>query len=190
MKHHRELARNIRNFKYERSEHGIVVPSMGLIVGGTLTHWLNGEDPQHEENLITTEGLNHMLETVLDTSGTRVTQWYVAVYGGSASAGLTGDNFNTNASEFTTEYDEATRPQYDLSAATATGGSISNSANKADFTFNTGATVTGAAIVSWSSKSDGSGTDRCFAAADFGSSRSVVDDDVLTIQYTVTIANS
>lgn len=137
-------------------------------------------------NLIVTEGRNHILDVVLHGS-TQVTTWYVALFEGNYTpvAGLTAATFTSAATECTA-YDEATRVPY--VEAAASGGVTTNSASKAVFTINASKTIYGAALLSASAKSSTSGT--CLAAARFSSSRAVVDDDEISLSYSITLTAS
>ena len=134
-------------------------------------------------NIVTTEGLNHILSVVLN-NGSKVSPWYVALFEGNYTpvAGLTAANFTANATECTA-YDESTRVEY--AEGTPSGGVITNSASKAVFTINASKTLYGAALLSASAKSSTSGT--CLAAARFSSSRPVEDNDEVAITYSLTL---
>ena len=137
-------------------------------------------------NIVSTEGLNHLLSVGL-AGGSQVGTWYVAPFEGNYTpvAGLTAATFTAAATECTA-YDEATRVAY--VEAAPSGGVITNSASRAVFTINASKTLYGAALVSASAKSSTSGT--LLAAARFSSSRAVVDNDEVAIAYTLTLTSS
>ena len=91
-----------------------------------------------------------------------------------------------------TAYDEVTRPAYNEAAAS--GKSITNSANKATFTIDATKTIYGAALVGGGSaattKGDVAGGGTLFSAGKFAASKSVINDDVLNITITITLADS
>ena len=136
------------------------------------------------KNLVTTEGLNHVLSSTLD-GGTQITTWYVGLKGtGSAAAGDTMSS-HSGWSEIT-DYSQSVRQT--LTLGTAAAGSIDNSANKASYSINATATVAGAFITSDSTKSGTSGT--LYGVVDFASSRSVISGDTLEVTVTLTAASA
>ena len=145
--------------------------------------FLKDRDATPVHNIVTNVGLNHILDTELHNA-TQVATWYVGIKNtGSPAAGDTmashaGWTENTN-------YDEATRVEYEEAAAS--GQSITNSANKATFTIDTDTqTIHGAFLVSNSTKGGSTGTLLC--VADFASSKACDDNDVLEVTYTVSAA--
>ena len=137
-------------------------------------------------NIVTTEGLNYLLSVGL-AGGSQVSPWYIGLFEGNYTPvpGLTAATFTAAATECTA-YDEAARVAY--VEGTPSGGVIDNSASRAVFTMNATKTVYGGALLSVSTKSSTSGT--CLAAARFSSSRAVVDDDELSVRYSLTLTSS
>jgi len=140
-------------------------------------------------NLIVNEGLNHMLDVTLHGK-TLIDPFYCVLFESDTTILATHDYAAPGYTEVNAAIDEATRPEYNEAAAS--GQSITNSANKATFTFNASKTIYGAALVGGSSTKgdttdDGAHVELC--AAKFGSSRAVVDDDVINLTYTVTAAD-
>lgn len=182
------IANAFRNRQYERTPSGIFFPKVGggLGIQGVFEHWLNGKDHQVEPNLIVNTGLNHLLSAAL-AGGSAISSWYVAPFSGNVTpvAGTTAATFTAVATE-TTAYDEAARVAwaYDAVASQA----ISNNSTRATFTMNATVSVYGAGILSASAKSSTSGTLLCYAK--FAAVRAMVDDDVLTIKYTISATSS
>ena len=91
----------------------------------------------------------------------------------------------------TTSYDEGTRPAYNEAAASSQ--STTNSANKAVFTISATKTMYGASLVGGGTNPTGKGdttsggTLLCYGK--FGTSRAVIDSDVVNFTYTVTSAD-
>lgn len=160
-------------------------------VGGVFTveHWRDGKLLGTEEcpNLICNQGLNHILDVVLHGT-TPVSPWYVALFKGNYTpvATVTASSVVADSTEApaTTDYDEATRQEYVEAAASSQ--STTNSASKATFTMKTTITVYGAFLISSSSGSTGT----LLAITRFSTSRAVIDNDVLTITYTLTAASA
>ncbi len=136
------------------------------------------------KNLVTTEGLNHVLSITLD-GGTQITTWYVGLKGtGSAAA---GDTMASHAGwTENTDYSQSVRQT--LTLGTAAAGSIDNSASKATYSINATATIAGAFITSDSTKSGTSGT--LYGVVDFSSARSVISGDTLEVTVTLTAASA
>lgn len=137
-------------------------------------------------NIVPTEGLNYLLSAGV-AGGSQVSPWYVALFEGNYTpvAGLTAATFTAAATECTA-YDEAARVAY--VEGTPSGGVVDNSASRAVFTMNATKTIYGGALLSVSTKSSTSGT--LLAAARFSSSRAVVDDDELSVRYSLTLTSS
>lgn len=137
-------------------------------------------------NIVTTQGLNHILDVVLHNTSA-VSPWYIALFEGNYTpvAGLTAASFTAAATECTA-YDESARVVYNEAAAS--GGVTTNSASRAVFTMNASKTLYGGALLSASAKSSTSGT--CLAAARFSSSRDVVNGDEVAVAYSLTLTSS
>lgn len=180
------LLRSLRNHRYEETPDGFFLPKERVLVRGLFVHSLNGGEPEYDTNLVVTEGRNHMLNVVL-SGASQVATWYVALFASNVTpqATWTAANFVANATEFTA-YDEATRPEYVETAASA--GAINNYSNKAAFTVNASGTVYGGAILSSSVKSGSSGV--LLASARFTNSRAVEDDDLLQIGYQLSLTST
>lgn len=161
------------------------MPVMGVF---ELEHRRNGKLIGRDiaSNIVTTEGLNHILSTVV-AGGSAVSPWYIALFEGNYTpvAGLTAATFTASATECTA-YDEAARVAY--VEGTPSGGVIDNSASRAVFTMNATKTIYGGALLSVSTKSSTSGT--LLAAARFSSSRAVVVADELSVRYSLTLTSS
>ena len=138
------------------------------------------------DNVVVDEGLDHILNTEWRNQS-QISTWYVVLF----DSDTTPDGSETYATpvftEVTTEVDEATRDTYDPAAPSSQ--TITNSASKGSYTFNTGATIYGAAILGGggaaTTKGDTAGGGTLSCAGRFASSRGVVDDDVINITYSI-----
>jgi hypothetical protein len=171
---------------YNRSEGGVYVPiQQPLALAGIwdCEHVREGKviDRWSTPNLIVDEGLNHILDVQFH-GATQIATWYIGLFEANYTpvAGVTAATI-TSASTECTAYDESTRVEYNEAAPASK--SITNSANKATFTFNATKTIYGAFLVSASAKSATTG--KLFSAAQFGSSKAVVDNDQLLVTYTI-----
>jgi len=166
----------------------------GLRIGGTFHIECFDKDGnikwvEDTHNLITNQGLNHILNVVLDAA-TQITAWYCALVetDTAAAAGMT---YAVPVYTETTTYAPGTRPEYVEAASTAQ--STTNSASKAVFTMNATKTLYGAALVGGGSAATtkgntaGGGTLLCYAK--FTASRAVVDTDVCNLTYTLSAAD-
>jgi len=143
---------------------------------------------EHCSNIVTDEGLDHALDVYYHGKAI-INPWYCCM-SESDTAAAAGMTYAVPVYTETEAYDEATRPIYNEAAAA--GQSITNSANKAVFTIDAAKTLYGASLVGGSDvKSDvtNAATHVLSCYAKFGSSRDVVDDDVVNLTYTVTAAD-
>lgn len=140
-------------------------------------------------NLITNQGLDHILDVILHGS-TQITTWYCCLIESNTNAAA-GMTYAVPVYTESTAYDEATRPAYVEAASSSQ--SVTNSANKAVFTIDDTKTMYGASLVGGgtdgNTKGDtaGGGTLLCYAK--FASERAVVDDDVINLTYTISAAD-
>lgn len=192
MKHRGEILRALANNKFEITDEGGI-----LLQAGINAMPMGVFDVEHRRkgdliarvagsNIIPTEGLNHILNTILH-GGSQVLTWYVALFEGNVTpaASLTAATFTATTTECTA-YDESTRVEFNEGAAS--GGVLDNASNRAIFTMNATKTVYGGALLSASAKSATTGT--LLAAARFSTSRNVVDDDELSVRYTLTLTSA
>ena len=133
-----------------------------------------------KKNLITTEGLNHILDSTFHAS-TQVTTWYIGLKGSGTPAA--GDTLASHSgwSEIT-DY-SGSRPAWTEGAASS--GSMTNSSS-VDFSITGTATIAGAFLASAASGTTGT----LYGVVDFASSRAVLSGDTLQVTVTVTAASS
>lgn len=188
IRHARELKRYLTNHQWERTANGgLLFPKAGLAIGGIVEHDVNGQDVRFDHNLVPTEGLNHVLDVVLH-GVTPVATWYIALYAGAVdpSASWTAANVTANSTEITSGaegYSESTRVAYNEAAAAA--GSITNAANKAQFTIVTATTLNVNGIFLASASAKGATTGALFSATRFSSQRALSNADLFNIGYTI-----
>lgn len=175
---------------YQMSDGGLLIPSSPIRVKGVYhgLHLRDGKviDEWEDENIVPTEGLNHILSTEL-VAGTQITSWYLAPYEANYTpvAGVTAATI-TAASTESTAYTSGTRVAW--TPGSVSGGVVSNSASPATFTFNATKTIYGAFLISNSTKSATTGT--LFSASLFSSAKSVVNLDQLILTYSFTLTSS
>lgn len=195
LKHAREFAGYLRNFKYEVSPNGVYFPQANALARGTYTHWVAGFESEmvSDHNIIPDEGLNHFLSVALkgpSGAGTQITTWYLMLHSGSGtpSASLTAANYNATLNEIvsgTEGYSEATRVQWVGDAVDTVNTEVVNGASPATFTIVTASTlaVNGAGLVSASTKGSTAGV--LLSAGKFSATRNLSNTDEFKLKYKV-----
>jgi hypothetical protein len=156
-----------------------------------IDHIRNGKVIDHDviSNLITTQGLNFWNDVMFHGT-TALATWYLELFSSNTTILATHTYAIPGYTPVTAKVDEATRVAFVEGASVA--GVTTNTASKALYTFNDSETVYGAALVGGSTtKGDvADGTGILFAAALFGSPKTVVNDDILATTVTITLANA
>ena len=142
------------------------------------------------KNLVVNGGLQDMNAKYF-TGSAYTAAWYIGLYGaGASNTPAASDTMSSHAGwTENTGYSDATRPVCTFATPTTANPSVAtNSASPASFNINATSTVGGAFLVSNSTKGGTTGT--LYSAADFGSpgDRSVVNSDILTVTYTLSLA--
>lgn len=136
-----------------------------------------------KKNLITTEGLNHILETELN-GGAQEANWYIGLK--SVGAVDASDVMTSHGGWYEiVDYSQGTRPQ--LVLGSAVNGSIDNTANKGIYSITASNTVSGAFICSDSAKNGTAGV--LYGVVDFIVSRDVISGDTLEVAVTMTASS-
>ena len=195
----RSLKRHAREFKayllghqYERTEDGgIFFPRAKATAHGAYWHSVNGGDVRIDRNLITTQGLNHMLDVTLGATA-KVAGWYMALMGANATPLIswTAANYAANATELTSAtegYSGTVRPTF--VPAAATDGTIDNFASRASFTMKTASSINvyGAAVLSNSSRGSTAGV--LMSAAKYDAARTFNNNDNYLCGYQAELDN-
>jgi hypothetical protein len=164
-----------------------VIPLIRVSTLWEIEHFRKGNllSKTKEYNLITAQGLNFMLDVMFHGTSAKGT-WYMCLFEDNYTP-LDGNTYTSKGFTESTAYDEATRPAFVEAAAASK--SITNIANKAQFTINASKTIYGAALVSNSTKGDSTVGDYLFCSSKFSSSKSVVSTDILMVSCTITLAD-
>lgn len=143
-------------------------------------------DSETVHNLMPTEGLNHTLSVLL-AGGAQAATWYVGLFEANYTpvAGDTAATFPASATE-TTTYTEATRVAF--VPGTISGGAVTNSASRAEFTSNSNKTVYGAFLSSASGKGATSGV--LLSAAKFATSKTFDSGSIIRVTVGFTTSSS
>lgn len=148
---------------------------------GTLA-WRSGLHVEGK-NGVTTAGINNLLNVYFGATS-KAAAWYMGLISNSGYSALaSADTIASHAgwTEETSNYSQATRPQW--TPASASGGAVSNSSS-VDFTITGSVTVKGVFIVNESTKGGSSGT--LWATALFTSGdQALVNGQTLKVTYTL-----
>jgi hypothetical protein len=154
----------------------------------------NGEKiwEEHVHNLVTTEGLNAIINGLFKPGAGGFTvpaTWFVGLFDTDTTI-LATHTYHTPGFTESANYDNiAVRSTYVPNAA-STAGSISNSSSPSTFTMSgTPGTIYGAAIFSINTRADHTedvDVNALFCAQKFTAGRVVVADDVINVTYTLT----
>lgn len=185
----KELNKSLHNEVYDVTEEGIYFPKQGIMAKGEYFHRVNDGDWSVDKNLITTEGLAHMLNVALGTKQ-KSNGYYLALFSGSAAPAnnWTAANFASVANEITSlseGYTNPTRPEW--IPKTTTTGSIDNMESVATVTIATSSSlnVTGAAMLSNSTRGGTSGV--LISASKYAAARTFQDGDKYDIGYRISL---
>lgn len=131
------------------------------------------------ENLVVDAGLNDILDKYFKGSS-YTADWYVGLKGAGSVAA--GDTLASHAGW--SEVSAYTGNRKALTLGSVASKSVDNSASAASFAINGTATVAGGFVCD----ADTGTTGVLYGAADFGTSRSVIDGDTLNVTVTLTAA--
>jgi len=194
-KHVNELLNFARQGEVEETEAGLLIHRSAIIFGRYTTD-INGKDFQVDYNLLPLESLTYLLTTGF-ADGTKLANWYTAVFSGAVSPveSWTAANFATNATEITSDtegYSNATRPAWTPGAAAPSGSTviIGNLASRAvfDIVCSTTLNIAGAAILSSNTK--GGTTGKLASATRYGTARVVNNGDAFGVGYEMGLTDS
>ena len=148
--------------------------------GKLIDQWVDG-------NLMVDEGITYYLGSAF-SAVTPIVLWYIALFEDDHSPAA-GNTYAVPGFTETTAYDEATRPQWQEAGVAAKV--LTNSANKASFTFNATKSIYGGALVGGGStpttKDDQAGGGTLICVSQFTSgSKAVVSTDVLKVTVSIT----
>lgn len=171
---------------FQITDDGILFPRQGILAKGEYFGRINGGEWEKEgDNLITTEGLAHILNVALGASA-KPAGYYLALFSGSASpaANWTAGSFAATANEITSMsegYTAATRPAW--TPGVATTGQIDNLTAVAPVTIATASAlnVTGAALLTNSTRGGTGGV--LVSASKYAAARTFQNNDTYEIGY-------
>lgn len=140
-----------------------------------------------KENLITNVGLDNILD-VCFSAATQITSWFIGLTDGTPTVAA-GDTAASHAGWVeVTAYDEAARQSF--TDGGVSGQSVDNTASPAVFTISTNSTTVGGGfLISNSTKGGTTGT-LMSAGAFTGGDKTLDDNDTLSVDLTITAADS
>ena len=168
----------------------MLVPTAKQLIGGRFLGKIIRDkrviDEFACENIVVNQGLNYLLGAALGAQSV-VNTWFIGLFSNNYSI-LSSDTAATIAANSgeVTQYTASVRQSWQ--SAPPASQSITNAANQASFTFNGTLSIYGAFLVSSSAINGTSGI--LFSGAQFGSSKSVVNTDILQLTYTFTAASA
>lgn len=184
-----KLAQSMESGEYEITNDGILFPEHGILAQGEYFDRINGGEWKATKNLITDQGLAHILNVALGTTP-KPTGYYLALFSAAATpqSSWTAASFASTASEIvsmTEGYSDATRPKWNPTNATT--NSIDNMTTVAKVTMKTASqlTVQGAAMLTNSSRGGTSGV--LISATKYAAPRVFQNDDTYEIGYRISL---
>ena len=194
---HKALVNEIRRGDYEfAGEKGLYLPKSRMFVGGVFNNTKRSPEGDvldfwTSENLVLNAGIQYIFNEIFGDSSLGYS-WYVGLYGNAYTpqAADTSADIGVSYTEVNAAYDEATRPAYTSDGALSGADlTMSNSASKATFTFNTNSTtVAGAYVISTNTKASATGV--MLAASKYATSKSMDDGETLDVGYDITGSSS
>ena len=186
----KELAGAIRDEIFDVTSEGLYFPKQGVLASGEYHHSVNGGAITIDKNLITTEGLTHLLNVAMGATA-KPAGYYMALYASAVTpaANWTAASFAATAAEIvslTEGFSEVTRPVW--TPATAAAGVIDNFAGAARFTIVTASSinVNGAALLSSNARGGTSGV--LVSASRYAATRTMYNGETYDLGYCVTLS--
>lgn len=184
-----EIAQSLRDEIYDVTEAGVYFPRLGVLAQGEYFDRINGGAWQKTTNLVTNEGIVHILNVAMGAKA-KASGYYLALFSGAAApaANWTAANFASVANEIvslTEGYTNATRPQW--SPVDTTTNSIDNMTAAASVTIATSSqlNVTGAALLTNSVR--GGTTGVLISATKYAAARTFQAGDIYDIGYRLSL---
>lgn len=154
---------------------------------------ISGGHPE-PPNIFTTVGMGRLLDIMFwETAKAASKIWYVGIFKNNITPGLADTaaklgSGNAYGECQDADYDDPATDKPSYNTATTAIATITNSANKAEFTMDASITVYGAFLSSEKAKTATDGY--LMAAKKFTASRAVIANDVLAITYAITCTSS
>ena len=181
----KDLENDLKAENYQMTEQGIYFPKQGILAQGEYFDRINGGEWQTTHNLVVNEGLAHLLNVAMGTTA-KPAGYYLALFSGATApaANWTAANFSSVAAEIvsmTEGYTNATRPQWTPQNTTTNSIDNFNAVAKVTIATSSQLTVTGAAMLTNSTKGGTTGT--LISASKYTAARVFQNGDEYEIGY-------
>ena len=174
---------------FENTDEGLLFPRQGVLVTGEYFLRQNGGEWEVVRNLVTTEGLAHMLNVGFGSTA-KPSGYFIALFNGAAepAANWTAANFAAAAGEvvsMTEGYTAATRPAW--TPANTSTRSIDNMTTVASMTMATSSSlnVTGSALLTNNVR--GGTTGVLISASRYPVARTFQNGDIFDVGYRLSL---
>ena len=181
----KDLENDLKAENYQMTEQGIYFPKQGILAQGEYFDRINGGEWQTTHNLVVNEGLAHLLNVAMGTTA-KPAGYYLALFSGATApaANWTAANFPAVAAEIvslTEGYTSATRPQWTPQNTSTNSIDNFNAVAKVTIATSSQLTVTGAAMLTNSTKGGTTGT--LISASKYTAARVFQNGDEYEIGY-------
>ena len=181
----KDLENDLKAENYQMTEQGIYFPKQGILAQGEYFDRINGGEWQTTHNLVVNEGLAHLLNVAMGTTA-KPAGYYLALFSGATApaANWTAANFSSVAAEIvsmTEGYTNATRPQWTPQNTSTNSIDNFNAVAKVTIATSSQLTVTGAAMLTNSTKGGTTGT--LISASKYTAARVFQDGDEYEVGY-------
>lgn len=153
---------------------------------------INGGDWVYSDNIVTTQGLELLLNIALGGTS-KISNFYLGLFSGSATpaANWTAANFASNASEIISQtegFAGVNRPAWTPSAAS--GSTINNFSSEASITIITSSSLNINGVALLTQQARGATTGSLISATKYPVTRVVQNGDILDIGYQLTLSST
>lgn len=181
----KDLENDLKAENYQMTEQGIYFPKQGILAQGEYFDRINGGEWQTTHNLVVNEGLAHLLNVAMGTTA-KPAGYFLALFSGATApaANWTAANFSSVAAEIvsmTEGYTSPSRPQWTPQNTSTNSIDNFNSTAKVTIATSSQLTVTGAAMLTNSTKGGTTGT--LISASKYAAARVFQDGDEYEIGY-------
>lgn len=181
----KDLENDLKAENYQMTEQGIYFPKQGILAQGEYFDRINGGEWQTTHNLVVNEGLAHLLNVAMGTTA-KPAGYFLALFSGATApaANWTAASFSSVAAEIvsmTEGYTSPSRPQWTPQNTSTNSIDNFNSTAKVTIATSSQLTVTGAAMLTNSTKGGTTGT--LISASKYAAARVFQDGDEYEIGY-------
>lgn len=187
----KQIAKDLDANRYEETESGLYFPKQKIYASGMYRVSVNGEDFEYHKNLVTKEGMMHILNVALGSKA-KSAGYFLALHSGNTApaANWTAANYASVASEIVSlseGYSNATRPAFNT-VDTTDQTYIDNYSREAKVTIvaSSQITVTGSAVLSNNQRGGTSGV--LVSATKYAAAYTLNNGDTFDIGYRIALS--